>query len=314
MSEPILELKAIDRDFTVSGGLFSQPLVLRALQNVSLSVKSGETLGLVGESGSGKSTVAKIMLGLLKPTQGEVLVDGKPIANMPRREFVRQIQPVFQDPYSSLNPCRTVIDLVNQPLKIHGLEKGNQHAASHMLDRVGFPQRLANSYPGELSGGQRQRVAIARALILKPKVLICDEPTSALDVSVQAQIINLLLELRKEFGLTMLFVSHNLAVVEHLADRVAVMYLGEIVEQTNAKKLFQQPKHPYTQALFASTLSPVPGRGLPKPQLGASAADPFATSKGCRFAPRCLIAQEQCSEIIPKLRNLDGSDIRCHLA
>lgn len=287
---------------------------LQALDDVSLGINKGETLGLVGESGCGKSTVAKVLLGLLKPDCGEILMDGKSIATFARKEFVRKVQPVFQDPYSSLNPSRSIHDLVRQPLQVHGIDDNAGKVVRDMLDVVGFPSRLSNSYPSELSGGQRQRVAIARALVMKPEILICDEPTSALDVSVQAQVINLLLELKAEFGLTMLFVSHNLSVVEHLADKVSVMYLGKVVEESDDAMLSQHAQHPYTKALFDSTLIPKAGSGLPKLKLGTSAADPFLETDGCVFAPRCSIAEIRCAQTSPQMKKCGNGRVSCHLA
>ncbi|MFT3689590.1 oligopeptide/dipeptide ABC transporter ATP-binding protein [Paenirhodobacter sp.] len=290
---PMLELDHVGKRFRVAQGLFRPPAVLTALNDLSLKVMPGETLGLVGESGCGKSTAVNIMLGLLAPDEGKVFLDGREIRTMGLAERVRLIQPVFQDPYSSLNPMRRIADLVGQPLRLQGRDPGP--AVREMLDRVGFPLRLADAYPAELSGGQRQRVAIARALITRPKVLICDEPTSALDVSVQAQVINLLLELRAEFGLTMIFVSHNLAVVEHLSDRVAVMYLGEKVEEAPVAPIFARARHPYTRALLGATLSPEPGAALPEIAMGQGSADPLDRGPGCGFAPRCPLATDTCA-------------------
>ena len=253
------------------------------------------------------------MLGLLQPDRGEVEIAGQKIDTMPVADRVRLIQPVFQNPNASLNPVKRIQTLVGQPLRLHG---GTHIDAEvkRMLDLVGLPSRLADAYPGELSGGQRQRVAIARALILGPRVLICDEPTSALDVSVQAQIINLLLSLKKELGLTMVFVSHNLAVVEHLADHVAVMYLGQKIEEAATDALFEDASHPYTRALLAATLLPDPKAGLPEQKLGAAAADPFAARQGCQFAPRCPEMRQSCTEGPQKLRKLRESLVRCERA
>ena len=253
------------------------------------------------------------MLGLLQPDQGEVEIAGRKIGAMPVAERVRLIQPVFQNPNASLNPVKRIQTLVGQPLRLHG-DTNVDAEVKRMLDLVGLPTRLADAYPGELSGGQRQRVAIARALILGPRVLICDEPTSALDVSVQAQIINLLLSLKKELGLTMVFVSHNLAVVEHLADHVAVMYLGQKIEEAATDSLFADPCHPYTRALLAATLLPDPQAGLPKQTLGAAAADPFAARRGCLFAPRCPDMRPSCVEHPQELRKLRESLVRCERA
>ena len=273
-----------------------------AVNNLSLDVSKGETLGLVGESGCGKSTDA-----------GEIEIAGQKIGSMPVAERVRLIQPVFQNPNASLNPVKRIQTLIGQPLRLHG-GTNEQQEVKRMLDLVGLPSRLADAYPGELSGGQRQRVAIARALILKPSVLICDEPTSALDVSVQAQIINLLLALKTELGLTMVFVSHNLAVVEHLADRVTVMYLGQKIEEAETDALFDRPQHPYTRALLAATLLPDPSIGIPKQKLGTAAADPFAVQGGCLFAPRCPDVKENCTKSLQELRVVNGTLVRCERA
>ncbi|RYF27303.1 MAG: ABC transporter ATP-binding protein [Comamonadaceae bacterium] len=263
--EIALELCALSRSFKLKRGLFKTPGTIHAVNDVSLRIRKGETLGLVGESGCGKSTLAKMLLGLLEPTSGNVLVDGKEVDPGQRRALARRIQPIFQDPYSSLNPRRTVADIVGVPLRLHHVGTPAEQAkkVKEMLDLVGMPERTHRQYPNQLSGGQRQRVAIARALVLRPDILICDEPTSALDVSVQAQILNLLLDLKAEFRLTYLFISHDLGVVEHLVDRVAVMYRGQIVEQGARADIFERPQHPYTRMLLASALTPEPGLGIP---------------------------------------------------
>lgn len=267
MSQDIaIELCVLNRTFRLRGGLFKPAAEIRAVHDVSLRLYRGETLGLVGESGCGKSTLAKILLGLLPPTSGSVLIDGKQIEPRASLQMARNIQPIFQDPYSSLNPRKTVAQIVGLPLRLHRRGNAAEQRAEvkRMLDLVGMPSRTHEQYPGQLSGGQRQRVAIARALILRPGILVCDEPTSALDVSVQAQILNLLLDLKAEFGLSYLFISHDLAVVEHLADRVAVMYRGSIVEQNTRAAIFEHPAHPYTRSLLSSVLTPEPGIGLPE--------------------------------------------------
>jgi peptide/nickel transport system ATP-binding protein len=260
-----LELCALSRVFKLSRGLFRARGEIRAVDNVSLRIRRGQTLGLVGESGCGKSTLARMLLGLLPPTSGNVLVYGHEIDPRRRRELARRMQPIFQDPYSSLNPRRTVADIVAVPLRLHrvGTPAEQQRQVREMLDLVGMPERTHGQYPGQLSGGQRQRVAIARALVLRPGILVCDEPTSALDVSVQAQILNLLMDLKAEFGLTYLFISHDLGIVEHLADHVAVMHRGRIVELGTREQVFAQPAQPYTRRLLASVLSPEPGLGIP---------------------------------------------------
>lgn len=248
-----LELCALTQVYRLNRGLFARPGEIRAVNNVSLRVRRGETLGLVGESGCGKSTLAKMLLGLLKPTSGNVLIEGKEIDATNRKAMAARIQPIFQDPYSSLNPRRTIADIVEVALRLHGIGTPAERKArvKEMLDVVGMPARTHAQYPNQLSGGQRQRVAIARALIMRPDILICDEPTSALDVSVQAQILNLLLALKKEFGLTYLLISHNLSVVEHLVDHVAVMQKGTIVEQGTREHIFHSAQHPYTRMLLA---------------------------------------------------------------
>ncbi|MFP1726012.1 ATP-binding cassette domain-containing protein [Lonsdalea quercina] len=260
-----LELCVLSRVFRLNRSIFTKPGEIRAVNNVSLRIRRGETLGLVGESGCGKSTLAKMLLGLLPPTSGNVLIEGREIDAGDRKALASRIQPIFQDPYSSLNPRRTVADIVEVALRLHniGTPEERKTRVKEMLDVVGMPARTHQQYPGQLSGGQRQRVAIARALIMRPAILICDEPTSALDVSVQAQILNLLLALKQEFGLTYLFISHNLSVVEHLVDHVAVMQKGTIVEQGTREQIFRSPQHPYTKTLLASVLTPEPGLGIP---------------------------------------------------
>ena len=260
-----LELCALSKVYPLKRGLFQAPGELKAVDDVSLRLYRGETLGLVGESGCGKSTLAKMLLGLLAPTSGNVLINGQEVDPTERRAHARHIQPIFQDPYSSLNPRKTVGEIGGLPLKLHGIGNAAERNGQvrHILDLVGMPERTHTQYPNQLSGGQRQRVAIARALILRPDILICDEPTSALDVSVQAQILNLLLDLKAEFGLTYLFISHDLGVVEHLVDRVAVMNKGSIVELASREQLFSDPQHPYTRMLLASALTPDPGLGIP---------------------------------------------------
>ncbi|MGJ7579561.1 ATP-binding cassette domain-containing protein [Variovorax sp. RHLX14] len=265
VDEIALELCALTRVYKLKRGLFRAPGEIKAVNNVSLRIRKGETLGLVGESGCGKSTLAKMLLGLLAPSSGNVLVNGKEIDPSRRKALARSVQPIFQDPYSSLNPRRSVADIVGVPLRLHdvGTHAEQRKRVKEMLDLVGMPERTHSQYPNQLSGGQRQRVAIARALVLRPDILICDEPTSALDVSVQAQILNLLLDLKAEFGLTYLFISHDLGVVEHLVDRVAVMHQGQIVELGSREQIFARPEHPYTRMLLASALTPEPGLGIP---------------------------------------------------
>ena len=285
----LIQTSDLQRTFTVSAGLFKAKKILHAVNGVDLSVNRSDVLGVVGESGCGKSTLARMLLGLTPPTRGSVQIDGQDISKIDRRELARRVQPIFQDPYSSLNPRRSIASIVSFPLDVlHiGTPAERKKKSLEMLERVGLPARYANNTPGQLSGGQRQRVAIARALVINPEIVICDEPTSALDVSVQAQILNLLLDLRKEFNLTYVFISHNLAVVEHIATQVAVMYLGRVVELRQTAELFKDPRHPYTQALLASVLTPEPGLGIPDTGLGLSFPDPLHPPSGCAFHPRC---------------------------
>ena len=313
---PAIEVRGLRRVFRVRQGLFAPPRQVVAVDGVSFAVPAGSVLGVVGESGCGKSTLARLILGLLEPSAGEVLVDGKRLSQMDRRARARLIQPVFQDPFASLNPRRRVNDIVAMPLAAQGDLPAEAIArrVAEMLERVGLSQEQGERFPAQLSGGQRQRVAIARALVLRPRIVVCDEPTSALDVSVQAQILNLLAELRREFGLTYLFISHNLAVVEHVATEVAAMYLGRIVERNEAEALFRAPAHPYTRALLASVLTPEPGLGVPDVGLGDTLPDPANIPAGCRFHPRCPQAFARCAIASPAAWPTPGGGLaECHL-
>ncbi len=318
MSEPpLLELRDVVRRFRVRRGFFAPKRSLTAVAGVSLALPRGAVLGLVGVSGCGKSTLARIVLGLDRPSEGEVLVAGRPVADLHRLERARLVQPIFQDPYSSLNPRRTVEAIVGQPLLVHGegTAAERRDRVAEMLGLVGLGARHASAYPAQLSGGQRQRVAIARALILRPALVVCDDPTSALDVSVQAQILNLLTELRMRLGLSYLFISHNLAVVQLVASRVAVMYLGRLVEEGDPDAVLGAASHPYTRALLASVLPPRPGRGLPDPQLKGSFPNPLEPPPGCAFHPRCPIAVDRCAAEPPALTTHGGAHrAACHLA
>jgi peptide/nickel transport system ATP-binding protein len=312
---PVLELTDVSRNFRFSRSLFERR-VLRAVDRVSLTLRKGEVLGIVGESGSGKTTLSKMMLGLLQPSSGAVLIDGKPIADFSRRAIARRIQFVFQDPYSSLNPRHSVGAIIAQPLRIHGVgdSASREKRARELLDVVGLQSRLFDNSPGQLSGGQRQRVVIARALALRPEILICDEPTSALDVSVQSQILNLLLDLRREFDLSYVLVSHNLSVVEHMATQVAVMYLGRIVETAPSDQLFSDARHPYTQALLRAVPRLAPGHVTVRDAVVGDPPSPVNLPPGCRFNPRCPRAEEICRELDPPLEFHGVHAAACHFA
>lgn len=312
---PVLEARDVHCVFQVRQGMFSPKKPLKAVGGVSLKVNKGEVLGLVGESGCGKSTMARMLLGLEKPTSGAILVDGEPIMGLPRKAVAKRIQPIFQDPYSSLNPRKSISSIISLPLRVHGVGVAAdwERQVHEIMDLCGLPRRAFDSYPNQLSGGQRQRVAIARALVMRPEVVICDEPTSALDVSVQSQILNLLQDLQQELGLTYVVISHNLAVVHHIASRVAVMYLGRIVEESDAEALFDEPRHPYTRALLASVLTPEPGLGVPDTHLGANFPNPIDPPSGCSFHPRCPHVSEICRREAPAPLTRDDATVECHL-
>jgi peptide/nickel transport system ATP-binding protein len=312
---PLIEARDVARAFDISEGLFKRKRILRAVNGVSLAVQPGEVVALVGESGCGKTTLARMLLGLLPPSSGEIFLDGRSLSDLPRRDIARVVQPVFQDPYSSLNPRKSVGDIIALPLKVQRDPEPRTWRArvEEIMELVGLSRRLYDNYPSQLSGGQRQRVAIARALINRPRLVICDEPTSALDVSVQSQILNLLQDLRRELGLAYLLISHNLAVVEHMAERVNVMYLGRIVEESSTTTLFGSPKHPYTEALLKSVLTPEPGLGIPDTHLGAAYPNPLNIPSGCSFHPRCPRRLAHCSTVVPKPTRLPGAMVECHL-
>jgi oligopeptide/dipeptide ABC transporter ATP-binding protein len=311
--DDILVVKDLVKHFTIGGGMFGgEQAVIKAVDGVSFAIRRGETLGLVGESGCGKTTTGRCILQLEKPTAGQILFEGRDLATLPDgelRRVRRRLQVIFQDPYSSLNPRMTVGQIIAEPLAVHGIvpDRANRAArVRQLLGHAGLLPAMARRYPHELSGGQRQRVGIARALAMEPALIVCDEPVSALDVSIQAQIINLLEELQAEFGLTYLFVAHDLSVVRHISDRVAVMYLGKIVEITDRKSLYESPQHPYTRALLSAVPIPDPAveAGRERIVLGGEVPSPLNPPSGCVFHPRCPIAIEECRREVPALREL----------
>ena len=312
---PALECKNVGCTFMIGKGILSPKKPLRAVDDVSLKINRGQVFAVVGESGCGKTTLARMLLGLLEPTDGEIYLDGQPISEVRSDVISRKVQPVFQDPYSSLNPRKTIESIISLPLRVHdiGTKESRIDRVSELMHLVGLPSRLIHSYPNQLSGGQRQRVAIARALIMEPGIIVCDEPTSALDVSVQAHILNLLQDLKDKFNLTYIFISHDLAVVEHLADWVAVMYLGRLIEFGSASEVLRNPLHPYTQALMESVLTPDPRKGLPEITFGRGLPNPLEPPSGCNFHPRCSKIIDGCDSKTPKLLPESDRLVECHL-
>jgi len=323
MTEPLLQIRDLVKDFPLKGGILQRTKgYVRAVAGVSLDIHKGEAVGLVGESGCGKSTLGRMLVRLIEPTEGAIRFDGDDIAHLsgPTLKAMRQkMQMIFQDPYSSLDPRSPVGNSIAEGLRIHGLGDADERHAKvmEMLDVVGLESYHARRFPHEFSGGQRQRIGIARALIMRPKFVVADEPVSALDVSVQAQVLNLLKDLQKDLDLTLLFIAHNLAVVEHISDRVAVMYLGDIVEVTDRDSLYARPVHPYTQALLSAIPIPDPTIQRRRIVLEGDVPSPVAPPSGCRFHPRCPIAVEGICDIeTPTLLSVEGDAVHaasCHL-
>ncbi len=319
--EPLLEVRDLKKSFSVAPGpLGASRQKLKAVDGVSFTLKKGETLGLVGESGCGKSTTGKLIMRLLEADGGQALFQGKDLLQLTSqqmRPLRREIQMIFQDPYSSLNPRMRIGDIIGEPLKVHGLAQGGaiRTEVVRLLETVGLRPEHYQRYPHEFSGGQRQRIGIARSLAVRPSLVIADEPVSALDLSIQAQVVNLLQDIQEEFGLTYLFIAHDLSVIEHISDRVAVMYLGRIVELADAEELYHTPRHPYSEALLNAVPTPDPARRRPRKLLGGEVPSPINPPSGCHFHPRCPYARPICKENYPPLEDKGGGHLAaCHFS
>ncbi len=319
-NQPLLEVRNLSKHFPIRGGVWGSTVGhVQAVDNVSFSINKGETLGLVGESGCGKTTLGRTILRLMQPSAGQVLFEGTDIAKLDAktmRAMRRKMQIIFQDPYASLNPRMTVSTILEEPLKIHQLcatAVARKQRLYELLDYVQLPKEALHKYPHEFSGGQRQRISIARALAVRPQFIVCDESVSALDVSIQAQVINLLMDLQKELGLTYLFIAHDLKVVEFISHRVAVMYLGKIVEMAPAQAIYQHPRHPYTKALLSAIPVPDPTHTRERILLQGDVPSPIAPPTGCHFHPRCWKATEECQTAYPAPTQHDTNHtVRCY--
>ena len=318
---PLLSTRGLTKHFAIKGGIFAREVHrIHAVDGVSFDIAAGETLGLVGESGCGKSTTGRCILRLIEPSSGEVWFQGKDVTKLDTealRGLRRDMQIIFQDPFASLNPRHTVGGIIGEALVIHGLAQTRAELDDRviqLLETVGLQPDHRHRFPHEFSGGQRQRIGIARALAVEPKLIICDEPVSALDVSIQAQVINLLEDLQEKFGLTYLFIAHDLSVVEHISDRIVVMYLGRVVEIAPARELYDNPRHPYTEALLSAVPIPDPLVKRKRIVLQGDVPNPIRPPSGCRFHTRCPIAESRCSQEAPELeKSSDGHWVACHL-
>ncbi|WP_342513113.1 dipeptide ABC transporter ATP-binding protein [Sporosarcina sp. FSL K6-1522] len=320
MSQNLLEVHNVKKYFPLKKKMFSKTQeYVKAVDGVSFTVKEGETLSIVGESGCGKSTTGRVLMKLLEPTEGKIIFEGQDITNFSEdeiRPYRKEFQMVFQDPYASLNPRLTVKEIIEEPLIVHNVAKDKRAARiAELLEVVGLNKYHANRYPHEFSGGQRQRIGIARALAVNPKLIIADEPVSALDVSIQSQILNLLKDLQEQYNLTYLFIAHDLSVVEHISDRVGVMYLGRFVELAERDELFKTPRHPYTRALLSAVPIPDPTVKRERIILKGDIPSPANPPSGCTFHTRCPYAQQTCKEQVPAFRDLgEGHFVACHFA